>query len=46
MVAVVLLHTSVVCCSLFNPEKLCEGLGQSDSVLLNNQVNQLTIERD
>lgn len=43
--AVVFLHTPVVCYSLFNPELLCEGLAQSDSFLLDNQVNQLTIKR-
>lgn len=43
VVAVVLLHTFMVCCSDFDPEMLCEGLAQTDSFLLHHQINQLTI---
>lgn len=43
--AVVFLQTFVVCCSLFNPEMLCEGLAQSDSFLPDNQVDQLAVKR-
>lgn len=42
--AVAFLHTCVVCCSVSNLEMLCEGLAQTDSFLLDNQVNQLPIK--